>query len=104
MNDGAMVIYDSWTHSAVQCHVYSKGPKYLFKKDFIHAIFAYPFLQCGKTLIYTVTPADSGASLSVSRALGFVESYRQKDGWDVGVDMIVKEMRLENCRWLNKVH
>lgn len=101
---GAMVIYDSWTHSAVQVHVYSNGPDRLLRREFLREVFWYPFVQCGKMLVYSVTPADSEESLAVSKALGFVEVFRQKDGWDKGVDMVIKEMRRENCRWIEELH
>jgi hypothetical protein len=103
-NDGAMVIYDGWTPNAVQVHVYSVGPRYLFDKHFLREVFWYPFVQCNKGKLFVVTPASSKESLAVSRALGFRETYRMKDGWDVGVDMVLKEMRKEDCRWIKRTH
>lgn len=100
----AMVIYDSWTNTAVQAHIYSTGPAALFSREFLEEIFGYPFIQCGKSIVYTVTPGDSEASLAVSKFLGFKETYRMLDGWDRGVDMVVKEMRKENCKYLKRVH
>jgi len=99
-NDGAMVVYDGWTPNAVQVHIYSKGPTYLLRRDFLLEVFSYAFLQCGKGLVYTVTPASSTESLVVSKALGFRETFRQVDGWDSGVDMVYKEMRRDECRYL----
>lgn len=101
---GAMVIYDSWTNTACQVHIYSNGPDRLFRPDFIREVFWYPFIQCGKSLLYSVTPADSEASLALSKYLGFREMYRQKDGWDKGIDMVLKELRREDCRWLRSTH
>lgn len=103
-NDGAMVVYDSWTKSSVQAHIYSSGPRFLLDPLFLREIFSYAFGQCGKLLIYTITPADAKASLAVSKALGFSEVFRQKDGWDVGIDMVYKEMRKEDCRWIKRIH
>lgn len=104
INAGAMVLYDGWTPNAVQLHVYSTGPRFLLDPVYIKEIFTYPFVQCGKSLAYVVTPANAEASLKVSRALGFREVFRQKDGWDVGIDMIVKEMRKEDCKWIRSTH
>lgn len=98
-NDGAMVIYDGWTPRAVQCHVYSHGPKFLFDSSFVRAMFQYPFIECDKKLLYTITPSNA-ESLAVSRALGFRESYRIKDAWDVGIDLVVKEMTREECKYV----
>lgn len=99
-NDGAMVVYDSWTHNAVQAHIYSTGPRFLLDPTFLREVFSYAFEQCGKGLVYTITPSDADASLAVSKALGFKEVFRQKDGWKDGVDMILKEMRRNECRYL----
>lgn len=98
-NEGAMVIYDGWTPRAVQVHIFSRGPKYLFRRDFVSAIFYYPFIEASKSILYTVTPESSESNV-VSKALGFRETHRIKDGWDVGVDMVIKEMTREECRYV----
>lgn len=99
-NEGAMVIYDGWTPAAVHVHIYSRGPQYLFRKDFLREVFGYPFIQCLLRKLIAVTPSFATDSLAVSRALGFREVYRINDGWDSGVDMIIKEMRREECRYV----
>lgn len=97
---GAAAIYDHWTHSAVQMHAYSISPKFIFNPDFCREIFTYPFIQCKKTLAFTVTPCDNSASLALARFLGFVEVYRIENGWRIGTDMVIQELRRENCRFL----
>lgn len=97
----AMCLYDHWAYNSVQVHIYSKGPKYLLDKTFLREIFGFPFIQAERGILYSVTPADQEASLAVSKALGFVEVIRLKDGWKPGIDWVVKEMRKENCRWLD---
>lgn len=97
---GAMAIYDRWTHTAVEMHAYSTGPKYVFNPKFIHAMFEYPFIQQHKMLAFAVTPCDNTASITLARFLGFREVYRIRDGWDLGTDMVIQELRRENCRFL----
>lgn len=99
-NEGAMVVYDSWTPNAAQVHVYSAGPRHLLNREYLTEVFKYGFVQCSKGKLFTVTPAIATESLRVSDALGFREVYRQIDGWDIGVDMIVKEMTRQECRYL----
>lgn len=99
---GAAILYDGWTPNAVHVHVYSAGPAFLFSPDYLSEIFTYGFVQCGKGKLFTVTPSSETASLAVSRYLGFTETYRMQDGWAVGVDMVIKEMKRENCRFLRK--
>jgi hypothetical protein len=94
------VLYDYWTPNSVNAHIWSRTPKGLFSPGFIREIFVYPFLTCGRGLLIGVTPADCEASLRFSDALGFTEKYRIKDGWSVGTDMVIKEMRREECRWI----
>lgn len=99
-NGGAMVIYDGWTPNSVQVHVYSRDPASLLRPDFIREIFHYPFVQANRRLLVSVTPAHAESSLALSRALGFKETYRIRDGWAESIDMVVKEMRREECRYL----
>lgn len=99
-NVGAMVIYDSWTPNAAQVHIYSSGPRHLLNREFLTEAFTYGFIQCDKGKLFTITPSSATESLKVSDALGFRESYRQIDGWDIGVDMVVKEMLRNECRYL----
>lgn len=100
---GAMAIYDRWTNSAVEMHAYSKHPRFVFRPEFCRAMFEYPFTQQNKMLAFAVTPCDNTASLALARFLGFREVYRIRDGWDSGTDMVIQEMRRENCRFLEKV-
>lgn len=97
---GAACIYDTWTHSAVQMHGYSTDPKYLFNPAFCRAMFEYPFVEQHKMLAFTVTPCDNTASIALARFLGFKEVYRIRDGWKPGTDMVIQELRRENCRFL----
>lgn len=96
----AAVLYDHWTLNAVQVHVYAPVLKTLFSKPFLHAMFSYPFVQCNRGLLVAVTPADQKGSLAVSGWLGFKEKYRIRDGWKLGVDMVLRELRREDCRFI----
>jgi RimJ/RimL family protein N-acetyltransferase len=99
---GAAAIYDRWTHTAVEMHAYSAGPKYVFRPEFCRAMFDYPFNQQNKMLAFAVTPCDNIASIALARFLGFKEVYRIRDGWDSGTDMVIQEIRRENCRFLEQ--
>jgi hypothetical protein len=103
-DERATVVYDGWTPNAVQVHIHSGGSAEFLRTEFLHEIFWYPFVQCQKMLVYTVTPGDAEASLAVSKSLGFIETYRMKDGWGPGIDMVIKEMRREDCRWIQRTH
>lgn len=97
----AMVAYDSWTMSAVQMHVYIPVPK-SFGREFIREALEYPFIQCDRSLLIGATPGDNAAALDFNRRIGFVETYRIRNGWDEGVDMVVQELHKRDCKWLRK--
>jgi hypothetical protein len=95
----AMVGYDFWTHNAVQMHIWIKHPEAYLDREFIQEAFSYPFNN-GRNLVIGVTPGDNKRALEFNRKIGFVETYRVKDGWSLGTDMVIQEMRLDQCRWL----
>lgn len=99
----AAVLYDHWTPNSVNCHIWAAPNRgvHLFNPIFHSEIFKYPFCQCDKGLAIVITPGDNIPSLKMSDALGFKEKYRIQDGWDVGVDLVVKECRRDE--WLVKL-
>lgn len=101
---GTCALYDHWTHSSVNMHAYSKEGKYILNPIFDKAIFDYPFNQGHKMVAITITPCDNAPSLAVAKYLGFTEIARIKDGWKPGTDMVIQELRKENCRFLEIDH
>lgn len=97
-NDEAIALYDHWTHNSANVHIWARSPRPLFDKSFRHEMFSYPFCQVDKELLITITPADHLPSLAISKSLGFRETYRFRNGWDKGVDLIVKEFTRDE--WL----
>lgn len=95
----AMAGYDYWTPNAVQMHIWIKHPEAYLSREFIQEGFGYPF-SSGRNLVIGVTPGDNARALSFNQKIGFVEKCRIKDGWSLGTDMVIQEMRRENCRWL----
>lgn len=96
----AGVLYDYWSFNAVQVHIYAPSLKALFAPASLEQIFQYPFLTCGRGILMAVTPADQKGSLAISAWLGFKETHRVQDGWKVGIDMVIKELRREDCRFI----
>lgn len=97
----AAVGYDMWTPNSVQMHIWIPRPS-LVTRTFIREGFRYPFEYKG--LVVGLTPGNNAAALHFNRRVGFKEVYRMKDAWDVGVDVVVQEMRKEDCRWLRRSH
>lgn len=93
-----MVAYDNWTHNSVECHMAADSP--IAWRKLLWPAFSYPFEQEGMGIILGIMPASNERSQGLVRRFGFNEAYRVKDGWAVGDDLVVFEMRKENCRWL----
>jgi hypothetical protein len=88
----AMVALDDWTPKSVHVHFYQCDVRAmpLLWKELLWYISLH-----GRKLICAVTPASRELSLRLQRALGFQEVYRQVDGWDDGVDMVVTELKVD---------
>lgn len=97
----AAVGYDHWTPNSVQMHIWIPHPERV-TRSFIQEGFRYPFLMCGRGLVVGLTPSNNSAALHFNRRVGFKEVYRMKDAWDLGTDVVVQEMRREDCRWLRR--
>lgn len=97
----AMAGYDHWTPNSVEMHSLILDKKGM-TKSFLREIFWFPFEFAQKGLVVGVTPSDNAAALELNRKLGFRQVYTLKDGWSTGVDMIIQEMRREDCKWLLK--
>jgi RimJ/RimL family protein N-acetyltransferase len=99
----AAVGYDHWTPNSVQLHIWIPRPAEMCR-TFLREGFRYPFEIGRKGLVVGLTPSNNAAALNFNRRVGFKEVYRMKDAWDKGVDVVVQEMRKENCRWLRRSH
>lgn len=91
---------DSWTPNSVCMHVaVDYAPLGIVK--LIRESFRYAFGE-NRQVVIGITPADKMKALCLAERLGFKETYRIPDGWAPGVDLVIQEMRRENCRWLRK--
>lgn len=95
-----VVAYDGWTENAVQAHMAVDAA--VVWRSLLPAVFEYPFVEAGKGLLLGVIPEGNKRSWGMARRLGFREAYRVKDGWATGEDLIVHEMRRDECRWLKE--
>ena len=95
-----MVGYDGWTENAVQAHMAVDTP--MAWRAMLGPAFAYPFQECGKGVILATIPAGNARSVHLAKRFGFVEVFRVRDGWVLGEDLLLLEMRREACRWLNE--
>lgn len=93
-----MVAYDCWTENSVQAHMAVVAP--LVWRRLLPDVFRYPFVQAGKGLLLGVIPEHNARSARMVERLGFTLAHRVPDGWAVGDDLLIYQMRREACRWL----
>lgn len=95
-----MVGYDDWTPNSVQMHVAIENPA--ATRSLLRHAFQYPFKEAGRGLVVGVTPGHLARALKFNKSIGFREVYRIKDGWTPGTDIVIQEMRRDECRWLGR--
>lgn len=96
----AMVGYDGWMPNCCQMHVAVDRP--FAAKRFLRAAFGIPFIETGRDLVVGWVLGTNQKAIDLDRRLGFRETYRVHDGWMRGVDLVLFEMRKNECRWLGK--
>ena len=94
-----VLAFDNWTVNAVQVHQAVDAP--IIWRHLIGPAIDYAYRQCGKGLLVGVTPGSNKRACDMAKRMGMREAHRIRDGWAVGEDMVVFEMRREECRWLS---
>jgi hypothetical protein len=94
-----MVGFDGWMPNAVSMHVALENPAAL--RSVLRTAFRIAFLVADKGVARAYVLSTNTRSLALVARLGFTFAYRSVNGWAKGVDIILFEMRREDCRWLN---
>lgn len=95
-----MVAFDSWTMNAAMAHMAVVAPPVWL--GLLRPAFRYVFEQAKKGVLLGAIPSHNARSLRFALGVGFSEAHRVKDGWAAGDDMVLIEMRREDCRWLGR--
>lgn len=97
----AMVGYDDFTENSAQGHIWVGGKNGL-TANFLRECFTYAYITCNLGLLITVVRCNNAASLELTQRLGFRRILTIKDGYALGTDLAIQEMRREECRWLTR--
>jgi RimJ/RimL family protein N-acetyltransferase len=92
------IIFTRFTPTSVFMHAAGLEPRWL-DKDLLWMLFSYPFEQLRLEKAFVQIPSNNLKSLDFSRKLGFKEVARIV-GVSHDVDLVIKSMRREECRWL----
>jgi hypothetical protein len=93
-----VVLLDNWTANSVMGHIAVQKPIAL--RELLPEAFKYVFNFCQKSMMLGSVPADVTKALKLNAHIGFKELYRVKDGWDVGIDMVLIQMLKDDCRYI----
>ena len=93
-----MVGYSGWTDTAVVMHIALDNPAAL--RHLVQPGFSYPFIMANRFISLVIVNSNNPRSMNLCEHLGYREVYRVKDGFQVGVDQVLYEMRRDECRWL----
>jgi hypothetical protein len=96
-----VVLLDNWSENAVMGHIAVQNPIAL--RELLPAAFNYVFNFCQKGMMLGCVPADVTKALKLNAHIGFKEIYRIKDGWDVGIDVVMLQMLKDDCKYVTKI-
>jgi RimJ/RimL family protein N-acetyltransferase len=92
----AGVIYENWNRQSIFCHIAIEGR---MTKEYLKAIFDYPFNVCNVKKIIVPVVSSHAKSIKLVTKMGFVEEARLKEASPDG-DIIFLTLTKENCRFL----
>lgn len=92
-----VVGFDSWNGASCQMHVAGEGN--WVTRELIRATFDYVFNVAGLNVVLGLVPSTNAKALRFDRHVGFAEVARIKGGVPDG-DLVILELRRENCRYL----
>jgi ribosomal protein S18 acetylase RimI-like enzyme len=95
----AVVAYNGFNYRICSMHVAGDGGRWI-DRQMLRVCFDYVFRQCDRVAVYGQVASNNMPALRLDTHLGFKEVHRIKDAVADGVDLVILEMRRENCRWL----
>lgn len=82
------------------CNFSLVGKDNFMSKDFLWAMFDYPFNRLKLKVILATIEGGNEKSLNLSRKLGFKEVANIADAHKDG-DLVIMVLRREDCKWLH---
>lgn len=95
----AVIAYNGFTGRMCFMHSAIDDPS-VINRTFVRAIFEYPFVQLGLSHVVALVEEDNQRALDIDKRCGFRETHRLEGAAMNGGDLIVLEMRRNDCRWI----
>lgn len=95
-----MVGFDGWTPNSCSLHIALESPIALRK--LAHHGFRTVFVGLGRQVALASVLSTNKRSRRLVSGLGFRKVACLRDAWEPRVDMLIFEMRREECRWLEE--
>lgn len=95
-----MAGFDGWTENSVVVTIALDHPSAL--RYLLMPTFDFIFAQAGRGVALATVRGSNSKSQKLVTHAGWKEVYRIRDGVKVGEDLILYEMRREDCRWIRK--
>lgn len=94
------VLYDQFNGRSICMHVASDGSRSWLTREFLSAVFSYPFHQLGVNQIMGLVDSTNTDALAFDKALGFEVECEIADAGKTG-NLVILAMPKGKCRWLN---
>lgn len=95
----AVVAYNGFTYRVCSMHVCGDGGHWI-DRQMLRVCFDYVFNHCKCVAVYGQVAANNERALRLDKHLGFREITRLANAVEDGVDLVILEMRREDCRWI----
>lgn len=92
-------VFENWTYTGGEIHVIVTNSLVL-RHRFIEEMLTYFFKTCDRKVLFCTILSSNEKCLKFVRHIGFTEVSRIKEGYDEGVDLVIHELRRENCEWI----
>lgn len=93
-------ICDQWTWTSVTVHQIILAPMIL-RHGFFEEVAEYVYVHADRAIMYGLVPSDNKRALKLNKNIGFTEVARLKDAVNFGIDMVILELRKNDCRFLS---
>lgn len=91
--------FDGWTPGSVSMHIALDSP--IAFRALLRQAFHQVFVQWGKGVATCLVLGSNARSHALVDSVGFRRVFTGRDYWAPGEDMVVYEMRREECVWLS---